>query len=57
VTGSHTREEFEYWGGRARRHGLFASVGSDFHGPGESYRDVGDLPALGYGCLPVWRDW
>lgn len=50
VTGSHASEAFEYWGGRARRHGVLASLGSDFHGPGESYRDVGELPPLPSRC-------
>jgi len=57
VTGSHSAGEFDYWAGRARRHGLMGSTGSDFHGPGESYRDVGDLPASLYGCTPVWKHW
>jgi predicted metal-dependent phosphoesterase TrpH len=55
VTGSHTPDEFGYWGKRAREHGLLASVGSDFHGPRESYRDLGDLPPLPGGCKPIWE--
>ena len=54
VTGSHTPDQYAYWGKRAREYGLLASVGSDFHGPGESYRDLGDLPALPGGCTPIW---
>lgn len=54
VTGSHTTDQYAYWGRRAREYGLLASMGSDFHGPGESYRDLGDLPALPGGCTPVW---
>ncbi|HSQ03595.1 MAG TPA: PHP domain-containing protein [Burkholderiales bacterium] len=50
VTGSHASQAFEYWGARARRHGVLASLGSDFHGPGESYRDVGELPPLPSRC-------
>ena len=53
VTGSHSPDEYGYWGRRAREFGLLASVGSDFHGPGES-RDLGDLSALPAGCTPVW---
>lgn len=55
VTGSHTAEQFETWARYARRFGLLASAGSDFHGPGESRRDFGDLPDLPPGCTPVWR--
>ena len=55
VTGSHTPDQFGYWGERARKHDLLASVGSDFHGPRESYRDLGDLPPLPPGCTPIWQ--
>ncbi|MCW5606320.1 MAG: PHP domain-containing protein [Burkholderiales bacterium] len=55
VTGSHTREQFSEWGRYAQRFGLCASAGSDFHGPGESYRDLGELPDLPYGCTPIWE--
>jgi predicted metal-dependent phosphoesterase TrpH len=54
VTGSHTPDQFSYWARRAHEFGLLASVGSDFHGPRESYRDLGDLPALPGGCTPIW---
>ena len=36
---------------RARR------CGSDYHGPGESWLDFGDLPPLPAGVEPVWKDW
>lgn len=55
VTGSHTPDQFQYWGRIARAHGLAASCGSDFHGPQESYRDLGDLPPLPFGCDPIWQ--
>jgi predicted metal-dependent phosphoesterase TrpH len=55
VTGSHTPDQFGYWGKRATEYGLLASVGSDFHGPRESYRDLGDLPPLPSACAPVWQ--
>jgi predicted metal-dependent phosphoesterase TrpH len=54
VTGSHTPDQYGYWAQRANEYGLLASVGSDFHGPRESYRDLGDLPPLPGGCVPVW---
>jgi predicted metal-dependent phosphoesterase TrpH len=55
VTSSHTAEQYAQWTTLAARHGLMASAGSDFHGVGESYRDLGDLPALPSGCTPVWQ--
>jgi len=54
VTGSHTPDQYGYWAKRAGEFGLLASVGSDFHGPRESYRDLGDLPPLPGGCEPIW---
>lgn len=54
VTGSHAPDEYVTWARYARQFGLLSSVGSDFHGPGESYRDLGDIPALPAGCEPVW---
>jgi len=55
VTGSHTPDQYVIWAGYARRFGLLASTGSDFHGPGESRRDFGELPGLPAGCTPVWE--
>jgi predicted metal-dependent phosphoesterase TrpH len=54
VTGSHAPSEFVTWARHARQYGLLASAGSDFHGPGEGYRDIGNVPALPSGCEPVW---
>lgn len=54
VTGSHAPDEYVTWARHARRFGLLASAGSDFHGPGEGYRDLGNVPALPAGCEPVW---
>jgi hypothetical protein len=41
----------------ARTFGLLASCGSDYHGPGESWLDLGDLPELPVGVTPVWTRW
>jgi predicted metal-dependent phosphoesterase TrpH len=54
LTSSHTPEQSAYWAKVAVEYGLLASAGSDFHGPRESYRDLGDLPPLPAGCTPVW---
>jgi predicted metal-dependent phosphoesterase TrpH len=56
VTGSHTADQYATWARYAQRYGLKASAGSDFHGPGESYLDLGRLPDLPYGLTPVWGD-
>lgn len=55
VTGSHTPDQYGYWGRCAVAFGLLASAGSDFHGPRESYTDLGDLPPLPSGCVPIWK--
>lgn len=55
VTGSHTPEQYAEFARYAKEFGLMASCGSDFHGPGESYRDMGMLPDLPDGCRPVWQ--
>lgn len=55
VTGSHSPEQYATWAGYARRFGLLASAGSDFHGPEESRRDFGTLPDLPLGVEPVWE--
>ncbi len=55
VTGSHTPEQYAEFARYADEFNLFASCGSDFHGPGESYRDMGRLPDLPLICRPVWQ--
>ena len=57
VTGSHTADQFGVYARYATRFGLLASAGSDFHGPGESRRDLGDLPELPSGCTAIWQEW
>lgn len=56
-TGSHTPEQYQEYAQVARSYGFLASMGSDFHGPGESRVDLGGLPALPTGVKPVWHDW
>jgi predicted metal-dependent phosphoesterase TrpH len=57
VTGSHTPEEYDSYARVARRAGLLASRGSDFHGVTESGADLGSLPPLPSDLKPVWHDW
>jgi len=57
VSGSHTPEQFAEFARYAREFNLLASCGSDFHGPGESYRDLGHLPDFPLDCVPVWQAW
>lgn len=39
----------------ATNHGLAASVGSDFHQPGQPWARLGAVAALPSGCQPVWE--
>lgn len=55
VTSSHTREQMQLFARHANDRKLLASCGSDFHGPGESHFDLGQLPEFPLGCTPVWH--
>jgi 3',5'-nucleoside bisphosphate phosphatase len=55
VTGSHTAAEYVRYAETAREFGLAASRGSDFHSPGESHTDLGQLPYLPGELTPVWE--
>jgi predicted metal-dependent phosphoesterase TrpH len=55
VTGSHSAAEAVRYAGTAREFGLAASRGSDFHSPGESHVDLGQLPLLPGELTPVWE--
>ena len=54
VTGSHTAAEAQRYARTAQEFGLAASRGSDFHSPDESHTDLGRLPPLPEGLVPVW---
>lgn len=57
VTGSHTRDQYLKFAELARRFGLQASVGSDYHGPNYARMEMGRLPELPRECTPVWQNW
>lgn len=57
VSASHTKEQVEIFANHAKVRNLLVSCGSDFHGPGESFYDLGQLSDLPAGCTPVWHDW
>lgn len=57
ITASHTHEQALHFAQHAQRMNLLASCGSDYHGTGESYFDLGQLPELPVGCTPIWHDW
>jgi hypothetical protein len=53
--GSHSPDHIMHFARLARHYAFHASRGSDFHGPGESYVDLGMLPPLPEDLKPVWR--
>ena len=57
VTGSHTPDQYPRFADYAAHYGFLSSRGSDFHGPKESYIELGRLPSLPSNCKPVWHDW
>ncbi len=57
LSSSHTHAQYAEYATYARTFGLLASCGSDYHGPGESWLDLGDLPELPVGVTPVWARW
>jgi predicted metal-dependent phosphoesterase TrpH len=57
VSPSHSPAEYASFAALARSHGLKVSCGTDFHGPGESRFDFGELPPLPAGADPVWSGW
>ncbi|HEY6240497.1 MAG TPA: PHP domain-containing protein, partial [Burkholderiales bacterium] len=57
VTGSHAPDQYHEFARVARKFGLAASRGSDYHGKGESRADLGALPQLPDDLKPVWQEW
>lgn len=55
VSGSHSADNVALYGRLAREYGFLAACGSDFHGPGESYVDLGRIASLPAGLTPVWE--
>ncbi len=54
LSGSQKDEETNEFSRIAREFGFLASRGSDFHGPGESWIDLGKMPDLPADLTPVW---
>ncbi len=57
VTGSHTVPQYVEYAKYAKLFGLKASLGSDYHGKGISFMEMGRLQTLPSNCIPVWHDW
>lgn len=57
VTGNGGPQDTETAAQQARRFGLLASVGSDYHTPEHYWIKLGRLPPLPDGLQPVWSRW
>jgi len=57
ISGSHSRDDGFTMARHATDFNLLASAGSDYHGPENPWIDLGRLPPLPDGPVPVWRDW
>jgi predicted metal-dependent phosphoesterase TrpH len=54
ITGSHSPNQYDEYAKIAKTYGFYASRGSDFHDPLESYMDLGKLPLLPSSLQPIW---
>lgn len=57
VSGSHSRDDYYIMADYAKRFSLAASSGSDYHGPANTWLELGRLPELPSGCVPIWAQW
>lgn len=57
VSGSHSRDDIYKIAQLCRQTKLWASVGSDYHGPHSPWIQLGRLPPLPDDCKPVWQRW
>lgn len=55
ASGSHSPDHVLHFARLARHYAFHASRGSDFHGPEESYVDLGQAAPLPLDLKPVWR--
>jgi predicted metal-dependent phosphoesterase TrpH len=57
LSGSHSKDDAFVFARHARENRLLASAGSDYHGPDSPNLDLGRLPPLPEGCVPIWAEW
>lgn len=57
VSGRQNRDEALALARYASENGLLATSGSDYHGPEYPSVELGRLPALPPGCVPIWSSW
>lgn len=57
VSSAHSDSDCANMGRYAKQFDLLASCGSDFHGPEQSWVELGRIPPLPEGCRPIWETW
>ncbi len=57
VSGSHGPNDRHNMAQYARQFDLYASTGSDFHGPENPWIELGRLDGLPSNCKPIWTLW
>ena len=57
MSGSQDPSQLNYFANLSNQFGLLSSCGSDFHGPGISFRDMGKLYSFPKECTPIWSSW
>lgn len=57
ISGSHGPDDYVRFAALAEAFDLAASVGSDYHGPEQAWIELGRLPSLPAGCVPIWERW
>jgi hypothetical protein len=57
VSGRQHPEEVKHLAQLAEKHELFASCGSDFHSPDNTWVELGRLAMMPQKCQPIWTAW
>jgi predicted metal-dependent phosphoesterase TrpH len=57
VSGAHSAQHNITFARYAQEFALMASLGTDYHAPGEGGREPGLMPDLPIGCQPIWQMW
>ena len=57
VSSAHSSSDCTNMGRYAKQFDLLASCGSDFHGPEQSWVELGKIPPLPDECQPIWSTW
>lgn len=55
ISGTHSPDEEQRMTLLANKFGLYISKGSDFHSPENVYRELGYLPDIPMGSIPLWH--